>query len=232
MSNIKAVLWDLDSTLLDPRIPQRVSIQKCFKAFGFGVCTEEQLDMFPVINNKLWFNLYDGTMTKQQIVVERFTQFLKFCGKDYSQAEKFNDLYMEKHADTICPCPHALETVRDLRGKVYQGIVTNGMIAAQQSKIVNSELDKLVDEVFISEAVGYDKPQKEFLDYVIQKIGITDRNSVMIVGDALESDIQCGNNAGILTCWYNPEHIQNSTNLRIDYEISDIAQVLNTIEQA
>lgn len=47
----------------------------------------------------------------------------------------------------------------------------------------------------------------------------------MIVGDSLTSDIQGGNNADILCCWYNPMGSRKSSGLRIDYEISDLRQV-------
>jgi FMN phosphatase YigB (HAD superfamily) len=47
------------------------------------------------------------------------------------------------------------------------------------------------------------------------------------VGDSLISDIQGGNNAGILTCWYNPNGIVNDKGLKIDYEITDLNQILD-----
>ena len=41
----------------------------------------------------------------------------------------------------------------------------------------------------------------------------------MIVGDSLTSDMQGGNNAGIICCWYNPNRKTVSTDVKIDYEI-------------
>ena len=51
----------------------------------------------------------------------------------------------------------------------------------------------------------------------------------MIVGDSLTSDIQGGNNAGIVTCWYNPAGEKSSADLRIDYEIKDIKEVVTIV---
>ena len=34
-----------------------------------------------------------------------------------------------------------------------------------------------------------------------------------------------GNNAGIVCCWYNPNHLENTKNVRIDYEIDDLWQL-------
>jgi FMN phosphatase YigB (HAD superfamily) len=53
----------------------------------------------------------------------------------------------------------------------------------------------------------------------------------MIVGDSLTSDIRGGNNADILCCWYNPHGGENTNNLRVDYEITDISQVQDIIQK-
>ncbi len=51
----------------------------------------------------------------------------------------------------------------------------------------------------------------------------------LIVGDSLSSDIRGGNNAGILTCWYNPTGQKAPEDLRIDYEITDLHQVFDLL---
>ena len=50
-----------------------------------------------------------------------------------------------------------------------------------------------------------------------------------IVGDSLTSDIRGGNNAGILTCWYNPKKLKNDAGVNVDYEITDLKQVLELL---
>ena len=47
----------------------------------------------------------------------------------------------------------------------------------------------------------------------------------MIVGDSLTSDMRGGENAGIVTCWYNPEGKPNDRGVRIDHEIRDLHEV-------
>lgn len=226
---IKAILWDIDSTLLDPIEPERNAIRKCFADFGFGECPDDKIVLYPEINKRWWDKLEAGLNTKEEITEGRFTEFLALFGIEPSYAKEFNKAYMERLGDTICPNPNAIETVKALRGKVKQYIVTNGLVASQKKKLVNSELDKLTDGVFISEDVGYDKPAKEFFDYVMERIGIHDRDSIMIVGDSLSTDMRGGNNAKIICCWYNPNHNIDNMGLSIDYEIDDIARVLDLI---
>ena len=52
----------------------------------------------------------------------------------------------------------------------------------------------------------------------------------MIVGDSLTSDIRGGMNAGIKTCWYNPEKRPVPGNYRIDYVISDLHEVIALLD--
>ena len=56
-------------------------------------------------------------------------------------------------------------------------------------------------------------------------------DEIMIVGDSLTSDMQGGNNAGILCCWYNPKGTKNTRDLKIDYEIRNLKEVIALIEE-
>ena len=51
-----------------------------------------------------------------------------------------------------------------------------------------------------------------------------------IVGDSLTSDIRGGNNAGITTCWYNPDRKTAPEGYRIDYMIADLREILPILE--
>ena len=84
--------------------------------------------------------------------------------------------------------------------------------------------------VFISEEIGVEKPGIGFFDEVFKAIGPYNKSEVIIIGDSLTSDIKGGNNAGIVTCWFNPENKPNDMNLNIDYEITDLAQVLDILQ--
>ena len=69
-----------------------------------------------------------------------------------------------------------------------------------------------------------------FFDKVFETIGEYDKSEVMIIGDSLTSDIQGGNNVGIVTCWFNPGGKKEETDLRIDYEIRDLGEILKIVE--
>ena len=98
-------------------------------------------------------------------------------------------------------------------------------VAKGPVKTKKNEVRKLAD-IFISEDVGYEKPDIRFFEHVWAKIGAYKPNEVMIVGDSLTSDMQGGNNTGIVCCWYNPNKVSSNTNLKIDYEITDLNEIL------
>lgn len=225
----KVVLWDVDATLLNFEKAEEAGIRGCFEKLNLGICTDEMLEDYKVINRGYWQKLERGEMEKPVILVERFREFLEKYGLDASVAADFNELYQILLGDTVVFYDHALETVQALKGKVLQCAVTNGTKVAQDRKLRNSGLDKEFDHIFISEVVGIEKPNKGFFDVVFAEIGEFSRDEVLIVGDSLTSDIQGGVNAGIKTCWFNPEGKENTSDLKPDYEIRDIGEVLEIL---
>ena len=145
-----------------------------------------------------------GEKTKDEILVGRFQEFLTVFGRPVDKAPEFLADYMDSLGDNIFPIPLALETLRFLRGKVKQYILTNGVWASQRKKLCNSGVMDIADGVFVSEDIGIEKPDKGIYDRVLEMTGCTDRSEVLMVGDSLTTDIKGANNAGIPCCWFNP----------------------------
>lgn len=228
---IKTLLWDVDGTLLDFSKAEEYGIRKCFEIFSLGECTDEMLSRYSLINKKYWEMLECGELTKPQVLHDRFVEFFKTEGIEFNKIDEFNNKYQYCLGDKVFFCDNGLETVQSLKGKVKQYAVTNGTIVAQERKLRLSGLDKIFDDIFISDRIGFEKPSIEFFQAVQEKTGKFNHDEVMIIGDSLTSDIKGGNNADILCCWYNPHNAENKNNLRIDFEITDIAQVFRILEK-
>ena len=222
---IKAVLWDVDGTLLDFLAAERAAIRTCFSLFGLGECTDGMLEEYSRINVRWWQALERGERTKPEILVGRFTEFFGRYGIDPAAAVPFNEEYQIRLGDTIVFPDGALETVRALKGRVLQCAVTNGTKTAQQRKLRRSGLGTLLDRVFISEDIGVEKPAAGFFDAVFDSLGDVSREEAVIVGDSLTSDIRGGLNAGIRTVWYNPWGRTAPEDMPIDYEIRSLREV-------
>ena len=222
---IKVILWDIDGTLLSFKLAERAAIRACFEKFGLGELTDDMLAKYSAINASYWKRLELGELTKQQVLRGRFEEFFAAYGLDTSCVDDFNAEYQVRLGETVVFNDNGKELVQRLRGKVKQYAVTNGTLVAQRGKLKNSGLDQLLDDVFISDVVGVEKPGKGFFDAVFAAIGDYELDEVLIVGDSLTSDIQGGNNAGILCGWYNPGGKPVPEGLRIDYDIRDLSAV-------
>jgi len=226
----KYILWDIDGTVLDFHAAERNAIKTLFEKFNMGECTEEMLRMYSEINAKYWQMLEKGEMTKPEILIGRFREFFENIGADTSLCEEFNMAYQLALGDTIEFVENAKETLLSQKEKYTIAAVTNGTRVAQDKKLRASGLDKIFDEIFISENVGYEKPNKEFFDYVFKTLNIKDKSEVIIIGDSLTGDIKGGYMAGIDTCWYNPDHKPNTLGIPITYEIDNIEKVTDIVK--
>ena len=222
---IKAILWDIDGTILDFIRAEHAAIKKCFEVFQLGECTDEMIARYSKINKGYWEKLERKEITKPELLVGRFKDF--FAGENIITdcAKEFNKEYQVRLGDTICFCDNSYEILKSLKGRVKQYAVTNGTKIAQDKKLSKSGLIDVFDDIFISVEVGYEKPDVRFFEHVWAKIGAYRPDEVMIVGDSLTSDMKGGNNAGIVCCWYNPKKVPNTKNLKIDYEIENLNEI-------
>jgi len=225
----KVLLWDLDNTILDFLLAEKNSLKAAFRKLNLGECTDETVKLYSSINVKHWEMLERGEIEKAQVFKLRFEEFLKEAGKSADPLE-LNEIYERGICDTIEFIENSYEIILSLKGKYKQYCVTNGRKDVQKDRLELSGLNKVFDGVFISDEIGYEKPDKKFFDYVLKHIIPCNKSEILIIGDSLSSDMKGGNNAGIKSCWFNPTDAQKPDSIKIDFEIKhlkDIIKILN-----
>ena len=60
MENIRAVLWDVDGTLLNFLAAEKAAIRECFRRFDLGECTDAMLARYSAINRGYWEKIERG----------------------------------------------------------------------------------------------------------------------------------------------------------------------------
>lgn len=221
----KVILWDVDGTLLNFDKAEKYALRQCFAKFDLKECTDAMISRYAEINKRYWKRLEAGEITKEQVLLERFSEFFQKEHICCDRIKEFNDEYQVRLGDKIFFNDDSKSLLERLKGKTKQYAVTNGTYVAQKRKLENSGLDVLFDGIFISDQIGYEKPDIRFFDHIWEQTGIYEKDDVLIVGDSLTSDMQGGNNAGIRCCWYNPEDKENNTNVKIDYLIHNLNEV-------
>ena len=227
---ITTILWDVDATLLDFEAAERTAIKSLFAEYDLGDCTDSMLERYSVINRGFWQRLERNELSKPEILVGRFKQFLEEYGFDTSIASEFNEKYQIRLGDTIVYRDDSFKIVKSLIGKVKQYVVSNGTVVAQTRKLERSGFGELVDGVFLSEDLGVEKPNIGFFEKAFDVIRPDNLSEILIVGDSLTSDMQGGINAQIKTCWYNPGKLSVPEDYKLDYVISDLHEVMNCLE--
>ena len=226
----KYILWDIDGTVLDFHKAEHLAINALFEKYKIGTCTDEMLSLYKEINIKYWQGLERKELTKNEILVGIFRDFFEKIGVDSKIASSFNDDYQLALGDYIIYVDNAKEILLSQKGKYVLAAVTNGTKIAQEKKLRLSGLDKLFDEIFISECIGIEKPNQGFFDFVFDKLQITNKKEVIIIGDSLTSDMKGGSLYGIDTCWFNPTHQQNNLPIHITYEIDHLSQLCKILD--
>lgn len=226
MGRFKVILWDIDGTLLDFYPAEHHAICRCFKEFALGECSDALVKEYSGINKQYWLALELGKITKEQVLVGRFRELFAKHGIDEALAPMVNARYQRYLGDEVYFFPGVMDTLQEFKKQgIVQCAVTNGTKVAQVRKLSKSGLDQLLDFVFISEDVGYEKPALEFFQKVFAAIGCSEPEKMLIVGDSLTSDMEGGRRAGIHTCWFNPSRAAKTFQIDTDYEIQEIPKV-------
>ena len=229
MAKYKYLLWDIDGTILNFELAERAAIRSLFDRFKLGECSDEMLMYYSQINKRYWQLMESGKIKKDKMLLERFIEFFSNKGINADIAAEFNKEYQIALCDTIVFNDDAMDIIKHQKKTCKIIIVTNGTEVVQEKKLERSGLNDIVDNVFISELVGFEKPNIKFFEKVILEVGIKDLKEALIIGDSLTSDIQGGHNIGIDTCWYNPKNEENTTLLNPTYTIRNLHELENII---
>lgn len=218
------VLWDIDNTLLDFDAAQRRGIKESFMRYG-RQADDAQVAVYHRINQKYWEMLERGEVTKKELELARFREFLTAIGAEEINVEEINEIYKEQLAYEPVLTEGAQEICAAFQKMgVRQYAVTNGEPFVQRNKIRLSGLDCYFAEMFISDELGVVKPKKEFFVKVTERIPHYCAAQTIIIGDSLTSDMRGGLNAGIDRCWYNPKHVPCTADFPIQYEIAHLRE--------
>jgi len=226
LDSTKAILWDIDGTLLDFKAAQAASIRYCFRQFSLGPCSDAVVEDYDAINDRYWKLLELRAIDKASLLTERFRVFFRRHGLPEDVLPAFADSYEQHLGDTILFLPNALETLRVCRDRgLKQYAVTNGTGPVQKRKLKESGLSMILDGAFISDDIGFEKPDPRFFAAVFRALHPLSAAAVLLVGDSLTSDIRGAANAGIRSCWYRGYRGDAPAGPGPDLVIDDLAEL-------
>jgi YjjG family noncanonical pyrimidine nucleotidase len=223
------LLFDADGTLFDYDKAEMQALRQTFEQFGHAYQTE-YLALYRPINQKLWVELEQGTITQAALQVRRFELLLQSLGIQ-GDGSAFGTCYLQNLAGAWALMDGAEEMIRALHPAYRLMIVTNGLKDVQRPRLNASPIGKYFDDVVISEEVGAAKPSRAFFDVAFARMGNPPKREVLLIGDSLSADIRGGIDYGIDTCWFNPAHLPRPAGWDIRYEISVLGQFIILLEE-
>lgn len=219
----QTLLFDADETLLDFKRSEHEALFDALSAHSIE-CNDEIAAIYSEINADMWRRLERGEIDKISLRTERFRLFAEHRGYSCDYVALANT-YETKLSEKSYVKDGAKEICRLLRPYCKMYIVTNGIKRIQTSRFHNSGLEKYFDGVFISEDIGFEKPDINYFLNVEKRIGGLEKSSALIIGDSLTSDMKGGIAYGIDTCFVNPHGKEIPADMNITYNISSLSEI-------
>ena len=114
----------------------------------------------------------------------------------------------------------------ELSGRASLALVTNGLSEVQRARIERLDIAQYFDAVVISAEIGAAKPGTAIFDHTFDQLSSPAKDSTLMVGDSLSSDMQGGINYEIATCWFNPNGSTDTQPKSITHEIRSLQELL------
>lgn len=204
------VLFDLDDTLMAHREAVALGIAEHVRRRVYDAEDEAALARrWHELEERHYAAYLDGTLSYEEQRRARAIDFAGAFGEhlDEDAASTWFAEYFERYRsawaihDDVLP---ALDAISAALPAVRYGIITNGQLELQTSKIVRLALDGRIEHVIASAAVGVAKPDPAIFDAALERFSRTAAVSrAAYVGDRLRTDAIGARRAGLVGVWVN-----------------------------
>lgn len=217
----KAIIFDLDGTLLDRERSLRLFLEEQFERYREYFTHVQKNDY---IN---YFIEYDehGYVKKDRVYKALLNQL------DIHYIEKKDllldyDLNYPKFATGFPDLKDIISRIQNRGLKI--GIITNGSVTHQSYIIDVLGIEKYVLETLISEGVGYRKPEPEIFMMMCEKLGVEPEQCIF-VGDHPINDIEAAHHLGMQTVFKDNHYFKAPSENVMDYRIENLSELFNII---
>lgn len=221
----KIILIDIDDTIFDFKSGEAKALINTLNKFNIKY-DDNLLKKFSDINEK-YFQLYaKNEMTREQFHKARFDDLL-YISKSYNDPIEVNKFYLENLAQQCEFVDGAKDVIQYLNDKYVLCIASNGKYEVQKQRLELAKIDKYFSKIYVSSQIGFNKPDKRFLDYIFNDLSEYKKSDFIIIGDREDSDILGAINSGIDSIYFNSQ--KKDTTLKSSYIIYNLEEIKNIL---
>ena len=218
----KAIFFDVDDTLLNFGSGSQWALADVFARFDVALDAAVK-QRYEGINNGLWAEQKQGLRSVQNVIDSRFRLLFEALNWQID-ADAFRDAYQANLAQSHVLEQGALETVRHLSQKYPLYVASNSILAMQTSRLRLAKLLPYFQDLFVSNDIGYEKPDQRFFETCLQRSQLQPQD-IVFVGDSLEADMVGASGCGMIACWYNPQQKSVPQDLNIAHTVQHLDEL-------
>lgn len=224
---IKAVLVDIDNTLLDFDAYVREAMAEGFETFHLGTFDEQVYAVFRRINTELWHRIELGTLTYGELLKTRWNTVFEALGISFD-GETFETYFKGRLYDNAILIDGAETLLRHLHDRYIVCAASNGPYGQQVNRLTIAGLLPYFHHLFISEEIGVSKPDPAFFEHCLAVAGV-EPHEVMMIGDSVTSDMQGAVDSGIHTCYFDKHGTGLHSDLPIEHAVQSLEDILKIL---
>lgn len=222
---VKALLFDLDNTLIDFLTFKKESAKAAAKAMVLHGLPATEVEAYGKI-----FAIYDEKGIEYQ---KTFADVVKQYHLELNLAERIQQAaiiaYLKKKFEILRPYPMVKTTLKELRKRGFLlGIVTDAPRNKAWQRLVLTNLESEFNIVITKDDTTEEKPKPSGFLLAAQKLNLSPA-SCLFVGDNPMRDIKGAKEVGMFTCLAKYGMWNKDSKIIADYEIEKFDNILKII---